>query len=66
MCVTYLAVLAAGLVLVPGDLFPSEQACLGFCSQVDVVDFGLTPRDFYPAEPGVLLLMFFVLGSSRK
>ena len=64
VCVTFLAVLAAGLVLVPGDLFPSEQACLGVSSRVDVVDFVLTPGDFYPAGPGVLL--FFVLRSSRK
>ena len=56
MCVTFLAVLAAGLVLVPGHLFPAQQACLGVCSRVDVVDFILTPGHFYSAGPGVLLL----------
>jgi len=62
--VTFLAVLAASLVLVPGDHFPSEQACLGVSSRADVVDFVLTPGDFYPAGLGVLLS--FVLRSSRK
>ena len=36
MSVALLAGLAAGLVLIPGKLFPSEQACLGMMSWLDV------------------------------